>query len=180
MTDTRRIQGLLREVNHCRRLWRAWNEHMLERHPGDQNHYAVAFELIHNEVRNALFFRLVVRLYALMEGDEDRGAEKKEFTFGVWLDSLPSDAVIDVTKEKYVKMVASDDFVKMREKRHNFLAHNALAPREIIHSYGGVFSLSELLEQLYAEVAQGGFAISIPWDVDIEENVSKFFQRLSL
>jgi|GEM_PF-2655980 len=190
MTTNRRIQGLLREVNHCRRLWRAWNSHMLTKRPADPKHWGVQHKFLVDEIKDALSFRFIVRLYALMEDDNTN--KRKKFTFGFWLDSLRSDPVVDEVRKKYAELAGSDDYETLQKKRHNFLAHNALQPRNFPHSYTALFQMSEKIEGLYGLVVGAGLALPIPWTCPldarvvhqsncaegIEVNVAEFFRKL--
>ncbi|MEK6705604.1 MAG: hypothetical protein AABZ06_07435 [Bdellovibrionota bacterium] len=139
----------------------------------------------------SLSFRFIVRLYALMEGDNKKIRSK--FTFGFWLDSLKSTQTIDDVRKKYLKIAKSTDFEILQEKRHNFLAHNAIQPRERQHSYRAIFKMSEAIEQLYDEVVAAKQAPPIEWQgiIDdsvihetncaggIETNVNDFFRKLN-
>lgn len=146
---------------------------MAEERPQNPEHYLIRHKFLVDEVRNAFFFRFLIRLYALMENDDRRNGNvvRGEFTFGAWLDTLPSDSIVESVKSRYASITASRDYALMREKRHNFLAHNALTPRNITHSYEAVFNTSERIEQLYDELVAAGHADPVPWTGELDRRI---------
>lgn len=189
MSYDRRIQRLLLEVNFHRRLWRAWNESGETERPKDEKHYAITHMFLYNQIKDAFFFRLIIRLFALLEEDE------KTFSFGLWLKSLKIGPIVQDIQKKYADLLASEDFKKLRKNRHAFFAHNALKPpklQEARQSYHAVFEISRKLEYFYDEIANAGFVQSLDWSDNldprlvhisncrggIEQNVKEFFEKL--
>lgn len=186
MPHDRRIQHLLMEINHHRRLWKAWNENGQIKRPSDENHFAITHMFLYERVKDVFFFRFIVRLYALLEEDA------KKFTFGHWLQSLRPTPVVQAVQKKYKALIATNDFKKMLKNRHNTFVHNSLRPGNNPHSYSAVFQMSRELEGFYDEIVKDGQVQAVPWtgELDrkfvhisncaggIEKNVREFFEKL--
>lgn len=163
MPRDRRIRQFLIELNTCRRLWRSWNNNLPDRDdPPPRGHPVIKYKYLIDQFLFSHFFRLIVRLYALMEEGDDR------FSFGTWLASLEQTPVVQEVHRKYEEILASPDFATLRERRHNFFAHNALDPRETQHTIRAVFGMSEALEDLYDEVVADGQADPLVWEGEID------------
>ena len=186
MSYNQRIQLLLMEINIYRRLWKAWNENCPEKRPSREDHHSITHMFLSDHVKASLFFRFVVRFYALLEEDG------KKFTFGYWLDSLKPSLAVRRVQKKYKALISSEDFKKLLKNRHTTFAHNALKIIKIPHTYNAVFQMSTDLEKFYDEIVADRQAQAIPWtgELDprmthitncrggIEQNILEFFQKL--
>jgi len=181
-----RVRSLLREINTCRRIWRAWGSNLPNSRPAHNDHHVIRHKFLIDEVQYAFWFRFIVRLYALMEEGQNK------FTFGYWLNSLNSTPVVQDVQRRYRAILQSDDFKTMLKNRHNSYAHNALNHRSFSQAYRAVFKISETLEAMYDEIVQDRQVNPIPWTggVDrrvchptncpgsIEVNIDEFFVEL--
>ncbi len=182
-----RVKGYLRELNMCRRLWQSWNDYLPNEIDPKPSNPAIKYKVLLEEIRFSLLFRIVVRLYALMEPDENK------FTFGYWLNTLNQTPKVKETLKKYKLLLKSEDFKKVLKNRHNSYAHNSIKDKHFGQTYKSMFKLNEVIEELYDQIVSDGQAEAIPWsgaaDTHVwhpsncpggfEENVREFFIKFN-